>query len=81
MEEVTIMRLVFKKYADGGHSLVRTADDGSNPEIIDGDIPKAAHVRRVPIFFEVSCDDRADAVEETQVWLKRVSEQMKGFVN
>lgn len=52
------MRMVYKKYADDTYKVYETDDEGDNVRVVDGNVPDDNQVRRVPVFVEVSCDDK-----------------------
>ncbi len=68
------MRIVYKKYAEGGYVFLRTEDDGSNPTVVEGKMRNRSEVKRVPIFIEVSCDERATEIKDARSALRRIGE-------
>ncbi|MBI4579819.1 MAG: hypothetical protein HY718_08960 [Planctomycetes bacterium] len=60
------MRLVYKLYADGTHSLVSTDDRGENPRVLEGQVPPRGKVTRIPAYIEVSCDQGAETIEQVR---------------
>ena len=73
------MRIVYKKFVsvsggDVNDVIVRTDDDGSNPEVIEGTQPPRSDVLRVPIVIEVSCDDDNAVISDARNALQRIGD-------
>jgi acetyl-CoA carboxylase carboxyltransferase component len=72
------MRLVAKKYADGGELMVETADDGS---VLTKELGGRREVgKRISAYLEIMCDDDEKSVDrllEALSWLREEVERRK----
>ena len=68
------MRFVYRRYNDGTFAVIRTENDGSNPETIRDTRSNGNGMRRITTSIDVSFDDNQDGAVGAADGLARLNE-------
>jgi len=68
------MRYVYRKYSDGSVAVIRTDNDGSNPETVVDTRGNGAGSRRITATIDASFDDNEDGSQGFADGLRRLEQ-------
>lgn len=72
-ESMYAMRYVYRRYSDGSFAVIRTENDGSNPQTVEDTRPDENGARRITASIDASFDDNPDGASGVAEGLERVN--------